>query len=74
MDSQTDVQARLLAHEALLAALLVTRNNPAMLHQKFSDLWGETARELGRSAEGNAELIAALSQHANRLERYCSGY
>jgi hypothetical protein len=74
MDSQIDMQARLLAHDALLAALLVTRNNPAMLHQKFSDLWGETVRELGRAADGNAELIDALSKHANRLEQYCSGY
>jgi hypothetical protein len=68
------MQARLLAHEALLAALLVTRNNPAMLHQKFSDLWGETVRELGRTVDGNAELIDAVSKHANRLEQYCSGY
>ena len=74
MDSPIDLQARLLAHEALLAALLVTRNNPSMLHQKFSDLWGESVRELGRSPDGNAELIDALSKHANRLEQYCSGY
>jgi hypothetical protein len=74
MDSHIDMQARLLAHEALLAALLVTRNSPAALHQKFSDLWGETARELGRSTDSNSELIDALSKHANRLEQYCSGY
>jgi hypothetical protein len=74
MDSPIDLQARLLAHEALLAALLVTRNNPAMLHQKFSDLWGEAVRELGRAPDGNPELVAAVSKFANRLEQYCIGY
>lgn len=61
------VEARLLAHEALLTALLRTHHSPKDGFAVFAKIFPDIQRDLNKSSPDNAELAKEFGAECNRL-------
>lgn len=68
-----EMQAKVMAHDAALKALLLTRSDPTKLHMKFNELWSEVVRDLNKNAAAhpeNTEMAKALQRECNLMSAY----
>jgi hypothetical protein len=62
------MQASILAQDAFLKALALTRRDPDKLQKQFSDIWTQAVWELNKS--GQAELAKKLHEAAGSLMHF----
>ena len=64
------VEARLLAHEALLKALMLTHPKPQEAFYKFSQIYPEMVRDLNKASPDDVQLAKDLHAECDGLSRY----
>lgn len=67
-------QAKVIALESALQAILLTRSKPADAHQKFNEIWGGQVRELNKASPDNAQLTKAIQAECALLGGYFRAY
>lgn len=72
--SDVELQARVIALEAALQAVLLTRSNPSEAHRKFTDIWTDNVRGLNNASSENQPLTQAIQAVCGRLDFYVRHY
>lgn len=72
--NEIELRAKVIALEAALQAILITRANPVEAHQQFNSIWTAQVRTLNQASPDNTPLTQAIQSECNRLSHQFSAY